>query len=104
MNSVDGLSTAGLSSDIMDSCTDESLHNETSHVRDRTMPIAIVGIGFRGPGDATDVESFYKLISESREAWSPIPQQKWNFEAFYHPDADRNGTVSAFHIPPELKF
>ncbi len=59
----------------------------------KVMPIAVVGMGFRGPGDATNIESFWKMISEAREAWSPIPKEKWNNDAFYHPDANRNGTV-----------
>ena len=57
------------------------------------MPIAVVGIGFRGPKDATNVERFWRLISEGREAWSLVPKEKWNNEAFYHPDSSRNGTV-----------
>ena len=61
--------------------------------RDETMPIAVVGIGFRGPGEATNVENFWKMILEAREAWSPVPKEKWNNETFYHPDANRNGTV-----------
>jgi acyl transferase domain-containing protein len=61
---------------------------------DTTMPIAIVGMGFRGPGDATNVENLWKMISEGRESWSKVPKQKWNHEAFYHPDANRHGTVS----------
>lgn len=56
-------------------------------------PIAVVGIGFRGPKDATNVERFWKLISEGREAWGLVPKEKWNNEAFYHPDSNRNGTV-----------
>ena len=60
---------------------------------DDTMPIAVIGIGFRGPADATNVEKFYKMISEAREAWSPVPKEKWNHHAFYHPDSNRNGTV-----------
>ena len=61
---------------------------------DATMPIAIVGMGFRGPGDATNVENLWKMISEGRESWSEIPKQRWNHEAFYHPDANRHGTES----------
>lgn len=58
------------------------------------MPIAVIGMAFRGPGDATNVERLWKMISETREAWSLVPKQKWNNEAFYHPDANRNGTVT----------
>ena len=58
------------------------------------MPVAVVGIGFRGPKDATDVEHFWNMILQGREAWSPVPKEKWNNEAFCHPDSNRNGTVS----------
>lgn len=61
------------------------------------MPIAVVGIGFRGPGDATNVEGFWKMIAEAREAWSLVPKEKWNNQAFYHPDSNRIGTVSFAH-------
>lgn len=61
---------------------------------EKVMPIAVVGLGFRGPGDATDVESLYRMILEAREAWSPVPKSKWNNDAFYHPEANHNGTVS----------
>jgi len=57
------------------------------------MPIAVIGIGFRGPGDATSAEKLWELVSEGREAWRPVPKEKWNNEAFYHPDSNRNGTV-----------
>lgn len=67
--------------------------NYQPHESAEVMPIAIVGIGFRGPGDATNVERLWTMISEMREAWSLVPKQKWNNEAFYHPDANRNGTV-----------
>ena len=74
--------------------------NGTSRFKeDDTMPIAIIGIGFRGPADATNVENFYKMLSEAREAWSPVPKTKWNHDAFYHPDPNRNGTVSLYWSP-----
>jgi hypothetical protein len=62
-------------------------------VESRT-PIAIVGIGFRGPGDAKNVEKLWEMILEGREAWSTIPARRWNSTAFYHPDHARHGTVS----------
>jgi hypothetical protein len=63
---------------------------------DTCMPIAVVGMGFRGPGDATDVESLWKMIIEQREGWKPIPKERWNNKAFYHPDHARHGTVSLY--------
>lgn len=60
---------------------------------DKSMPIAVIGIGFRGPADATDVQGLWKMILERREAFSAIPKKRWNHDAFYHPDHARHGTV-----------
>ncbi|KAJ5142544.1 Acyl transferase/acyl hydrolase/lysophospholipase [Penicillium bovifimosum] len=57
-------------------------------------PIAIVGIGFRGPGYAKNVEKLWEMVHEGAEAWSPIPASRWNSEAFYHPDHSRHGTIN----------
>jgi acyl transferase domain-containing protein len=57
-------------------------------------PIAIVGIGFRGPGDAKNVDKLWEMILAGREAWSRVPTRRWNNEAFYHPDNSRHGAVS----------
>jgi Beta-ketoacyl synthase, N-terminal domain len=61
---------------------------------DKSLAIAVVGMSFRGPGDATSVENLWNMISERREAWSKVPKEKWNHDAFYHPDNKRHGTVS----------
>lgn len=60
---------------------------------DKCMPIAIIGMGFRGPADATDVNSLWKMLLEKREGYSPIPKKRWNNDAFYHPDYARHGAV-----------
>lgn len=61
---------------------------------DASMPIAIVGMGFRGPGEATNVNKLWETILEQREAWTPIPAARWNNKAFYHPDHARHGTIN----------
>ncbi|KAB8257378.1 hypothetical protein BDV32DRAFT_140451 [Aspergillus pseudonomiae] len=58
------------------------------------MPIAIVGVGFRGPGSASNVKQLWTMILEGREAWSPIPKSRWNNDVFYHPDHSRHGTIN----------
>ena len=63
---------------------------------DKSMPIAIVGMGCRCPGDATNPENLWRIVSEARETWSQMPESKYSAEAFYHPDTARNGTVSRF--------
>ncbi len=45
--------------------------------------IAIIGIGCRFPGAIDDTESFWKLLTEGREAVSEIPPDRWNVDRFY---------------------
>jgi hypothetical protein len=58
----------------------------------KNMPIAIVGMSCRFPGDATTPSKFWQMLAEGRDAWTTIPKERFNQEAFYHPDAGRNGT------------
>ncbi|OHW96135.1 polyketide synthase protein [Colletotrichum incanum] len=57
------------------------------------IPLAIVGIGCRLPGGATSPEKLWDLLANGRSAWSKVPVERFNEEAFLHPDPDdRNGT------------
>lgn len=58
-------------------------------------PIAIVGMSFRGPGEATNIEQFWQMIVEGRSAWSKVPAERWNQDAFYHPDVYAAGSNNA---------
>ena len=64
-----------------------------------TMPIAIVGMGCRFPGDATSPEKPWKLYAEAKSAWSEVPSERFNQKAFYHPQAEKLGTVSLSFTP-----
>src|SRR5919106_1641348 len=46
------------------------------------VPIAVVGLGCRFPG-ADDLEAFWRLLSEGREAITDVPPDRWDVEAFY---------------------
>jgi hypothetical protein len=61
---------------------------------DATMPIAVIGIGGRFPGDATNPERLWELISKGRSACSEVPKDRFNIDAFYHPHAERQGTMN----------
>lgn len=80
-----------------DTCTSKHTtamsQNEPS-ISGGPMPIAVIGMGFRGPGEAKDLDSLWEMLEAKREAWSPVPKDRWNNEAFYHPDPNRMGTVS----------
>jgi Beta-ketoacyl synthase, N-terminal domain len=55
----------------------EAQPNDLSSIReDKCMPIAVIGMSFRGPGDATNVENLWKVITEARESWSEVPKER----------------------------
>lgn len=57
-------------------------------------PLAIVGISFRFPQDATSTESFWKMLEERRSAMTEIPAERMNINSFYHAAEERVDTVS----------
>lgn len=58
-----------------------------------TMPIAIVGMACRFPGEAANVNGLWDMCRGGRSAWSEIPQSRMNAEAFWHPDPSKTGSV-----------
>jgi hypothetical protein len=56
--------------------------------------IAIVGLATRFPQQATTTESLWELLLQARSTWSSIPKERFNSDAFYHPDPEHGGTVS----------
>lgn len=61
--------------------------------------IAVIGLDLRFPGDAPSPESFYEMLQTGRSALSDIPSDRYNLDAFYHPDQDRAGGVSRHNLP-----
>lgn len=57
------------------------------------MPIAVVGMSCRFPGGANDPEKLWQMLSEGRSAWSDVPSDRYNAEAFYNADPDANSAV-----------
>ncbi|PYH88158.1 ketoacyl-synt-domain-containing protein [Aspergillus ellipticus CBS 707.79] len=51
--------------------------------------IAIIGFDLKFPQDADTPENFWKLLLEGRSAMTEVPADRWNIDAFYHPDPDR---------------
>ncbi len=63
--------------------------------QDTTSPIAIVGMAGRFPGEATEPRKLWDMCAQGEDAWTPLPAKRFHAEAFYHPDAGRNGAVRA---------
>jgi len=64
-----------------------SPNSETS-----SMPIAVVGIGCRFSDSASDPEKFWDLLANCRSTSAPTPKDRFNAEAYYHPEYDHAGT------------
>ncbi|KAJ4403512.1 hypothetical protein N0V85_005079 [Neurospora sp. IMI 360204] len=62
-----------------------------------TEPIAVIGFDLKFPGDANTPEKFYDFLLSGRSALSEVPKDRYNLDAFYHPDAQRSGTTNVRH-------
>lgn len=58
------------------------------------MPIAIIGISGRFPGDAENPQKLWDMVSEGRSALCDIPPDRFNADAYYHPHHERQGTMN----------
>ena len=58
------------------------------------IPIAIVGIGCRLPGNICDTESLWSVLASAKNTWSSVPPERFNEAAFYHPNPANDGTTN----------
>ena len=70
---------------------------------DMSAAIAVVGLDLKFPGDASTPERFYEMLQTSRSALSAVPSDRYNLDAFYHPDQERAGTVSSQNLLTEFR-
>ena len=63
----------------------------------RREPVAIVGMGIRFPGGASDAESFAQLLWSGRDAVTQIPADRWSLDALYAADPDAPGKMTTRH-------
>ncbi|TQW02595.1 polyketide synthase [Cordyceps javanica] len=61
---------------------------------DSVMPIAIIGIAGRFPGDAENPMKLWDMIAEGRSALSSIPKDRFDIDGHYHPDNERHGSIN----------
>jgi acyl transferase domain-containing protein len=57
-------------------------------------PIAIVGIACRFP-KAPNVTAFWQLLCEGRDGIGPVPEERWDAEAFYAEDPKAAGKTNS---------
>ena len=59
----------------------------------KTVPIAIVGMSCRLPGGANSPEQLWEMLHAGRSGHGPIPETRWNADAFYHGDPGARESV-----------
>ena len=62
--------------------------------RDRTEPIAIVGLSCRFPG-SPDPDAYWRLLSAGVDAVTGVPDDRWDKDAYYDPDPSVPGKMHA---------
>ena len=65
--------------------------------REKTEPIAIIGMSCRFPGGANDPESFWRLLRDGVDAVTEIPKERWDIDAYYDTDPDAEGKMYIRH-------
>ena len=59
--------------------------------RERTEPIAIVGIGCRFPGGADGPDAYWDVLRNGVDAIGEVPAARWSAEEYHHADPDAPG-------------
>ncbi|NEQ43491.1 MAG: type I polyketide synthase [Leptolyngbya sp. SIOISBB] len=65
---------------------DDAVQKLEAMEREKSEPIAIVGMGCRFPGGVTDPESFWQLLVTGTDAITPVPSDRWHTDDYYDPD------------------
>jgi acyl transferase domain-containing protein len=67
---------------------------QTTSPQDGSVPVAIVGIACRFPGDATSPERLWDMLAKGENAHGTWPKDRFNIDAFYHPNPERYGSFN----------
>ncbi|KAI2634221.1 putative polyketide synthase [Hypomontagnella submonticulosa] len=59
-----------------------------------SVSVAITGLSCRFPGDGDNLENFWESISQGKSAWSEIPADRFNANAFWSANKKRNTSVT----------
>lgn len=69
-------------------------------------PIAIIGSGCRFAGGASSPSTFWSLLREPVDLSSKVPTDRFNVDAFYHPDSKHHGTTdiqNAYFLSEDIR-
>ncbi|KAL1613384.1 Type I Iterative PKS, partial [Diplodia seriata] len=58
-------------------------------------PVCIVGMSCRLPGGVRSPSDLWNLLIQKRTGQCKVPKERFNIDAFYHPEGDRAGTMDS---------
>ncbi|KAI0533065.1 thiolase-like protein [Xylaria digitata] len=58
-------------------------------------PLTIVGMGCCLPGQASSPSDLWHLLMQNKSGHCAVPKMRYNAEGFYHPNADRPGSINS---------
>lgn len=73
-------------------------------IMDPNVPIAIIGMSCRFPGNVKVPEDLWQLCAEGRTGWSKIPASRFNLDEVYHPNAAKTNTVCSIYCLYDRKI
>ncbi|MFO0924142.1 MAG: beta-ketoacyl synthase N-terminal-like domain-containing protein [Pirellulales bacterium] len=71
----------------------EAKHDHPSH--EPLEPIAVIGMGLPSAGRSRDLESYWDLLVQGRDAIEETPSDRWNFQKFYDPHGVKPGKTQS---------
>ena len=60
----------------------------------KSAPIAIIGMSCRLPGGVSNLRQFWEMCCRARNPWSKIPRERFNIQAYHHPDPNQIGCTN----------
>ncbi|TIC90982.1 Lovastatin nonaketide synthase mokA [Colletotrichum higginsianum] len=60
-------------------------------------PIAVIGSACRFPGDLTTPSKLWDFLAKPHDLQSEVPKDRFNIDAFHHPDGSHHGRTNARH-------
>ena len=79
---------------------EKTKHGAVTIDQDALEPIAVLGFSVNFPQDAISAASFWQMLGEGRSAMTEVPQNRFNVNAFYHPNPERLDTVGCMFLIP----
>ncbi|NEO96075.1 MAG: polyketide synthase, partial [Moorea sp. SIO3G5] len=61
--------------------------------KNKSEPIAIIGMSCRFPGGVDSPEAFWQLLNDGVDAITEVPLERWNINNYYDPDPDAPGKI-----------